>query len=66
LDLVHAFSGLAGMFSKQAIEWLRQIFDQMFKEGQRRGLAASVTTDTRWETTSCSSLTGVSFHGKIG
>ena len=27
-----AFSGLAGMFSKQAIEWLRQIFDQMFRK----------------------------------
>ena len=26
-----AFSGLAGMFSKQAIEWLRQVFDQMFR-----------------------------------
>ncbi|MFQ6090538.1 MAG: hypothetical protein ACE5LD_03770 [Candidatus Bipolaricaulia bacterium] len=28
---VLAFSGLAGMFSKQAIEWLRQVFDQMFR-----------------------------------
>jgi len=27
-----AFSGLAGMFSKQAIEWLRQIFDQIFRK----------------------------------
>ncbi len=26
-----AFAGLAGMFSKQAIEWLRQVFDQMFR-----------------------------------
>lgn len=26
-----AFAGLAGMFSKQAIEWLRKIFDQMFQ-----------------------------------
>lgn len=26
-----AFAGLAGMFSKQAIEWLRQVFDQMFQ-----------------------------------
>jgi hypothetical protein len=26
-----AFSGLAGMFSKQAIEWLRKVFDQMFQ-----------------------------------
>ncbi|MGQ9477353.1 MAG: hypothetical protein ACUVRH_02535 [Candidatus Bipolaricaulia bacterium] len=28
---VLAFAGLAGMFSKQAIEWLRQIFDQVFR-----------------------------------
>ena len=28
---VLAFAGLAGMFSKQAIEWLRQVFDQMFR-----------------------------------
>jgi hypothetical protein len=27
---VLAFSGLAGMFSKQAIEWMRRVFDQMF------------------------------------
>ncbi|MCR4404366.1 MAG: hypothetical protein NUW06_03615 [Candidatus Acetothermia bacterium] len=27
---VLAFAGLAGMFSKQAIEWLRRVFDQMF------------------------------------
>ena len=27
-----AFSGLSGMFSKQAIEWLRRIFDQMFRQ----------------------------------
>ena len=27
-----AFSGLVGMFSKQAIEWLRQIFDQIFRK----------------------------------
>lgn len=26
-----AFAGLTGMFSKQAIEWLRQVFDQMFR-----------------------------------
>ncbi len=28
---VLAFAGLAGMFSKQAIEWLRQVFDQVFR-----------------------------------
>jgi hypothetical protein len=28
---VLACSGLAGMFSKQAIEWLRDVFDQMFR-----------------------------------
>jgi len=26
-----SFAGLAGMFSKQAVEWMRQIFDQMFR-----------------------------------
>ncbi len=27
-----AFSELAGMFSKKTIEWLRQVFDQMFRK----------------------------------